>query len=852
MTRLFSYSLILILPTASLIAGPKQSSKKQLPLSACTTSQNEPAKVIHQRATSISDPRSLKERSPAGSLPHEDSQPDNPKIVPMDALHLPPATTEIMEISSLSPSPHNVPSMEAPEEKTAPSLSSNLDGTPINIPSTFTEQEKKRDALLANYQEQQQRLQESTNRHQHAIKAILDQNQPTLMSRFMAPFEKWNQLLFSSHTCTMPAAHQALAAAADQMATDYTELHRLTIQLGYQAPQEVNNHTSYSEETLTFGDEHYPKEGFFSLGKSVRDQLKALHEHNLLLSLQSPQSAQSKETLFSEIKRDLNRATFILKWPLSSDGSAQAPCEELLYNHHDEAAAKEELRAQAEKAGKQVDENTLNNMAIRVLQDQGINKLKAFINGDPALEFAIGSLMYQRGLFDLECMKYGVSRNSKQDLAPYFTAGLQSIRPLQDMSQNCFGKTPKIEMLYFLEKSTAPHDKDQFQLTISHKTTADRFHTVTKQAFTLHTLDTLTYTFTKNRAFNPHEKLSETNLPVAITCIGGKILHTLAPFEELPPASLHTLALAKKNPLTPEQEHNVHLYLAAENAYLTAKQSWASRLNSLAAKPHLDSLISLEKQETEQYLKKLRQSLQEAALLVANDPSTDGFLERNVLKTEGTSSVVLSWTEVPQNLTLPEKLSFIGSKELKKAITEQIQSTLLTPAPKQQSRDLLIATAKALTFQAEQRPRTYETASDDEALHSFLTFMENDAMAEAISLLIQTPTLSITPQLEQEPLFGDALIHLTEASECHFYLEKTASPSSDDPLFFLTADYHLEQPSSADRLFEGFSRSLDIQFVYALQKNPLWNPGELDSSTNPPIQATCTAVKVHQTVELGF
>ena len=118
-------------------------------------------------------------------------------------------------------------------------------------------------------------------------------------------------------------------------------------------------------------------------------------------------------------------------------------------------------------------------------------------------------------------------------------------------------------------------------------------------------------------------------------------------------------------------------------------------------------------------------------------------------------------------------------------------------------------------------------------------------------MLVQNPAATITPLLLQEPLLGDAL-SLLPAATASFSLEKQSHPSSDKPLFILTADYRLQHISPSEDNLGNFARTLHARFIYALKANPLWNYSELNSPANLPAEARCIGIHIDQEVEHSF
>ena len=636
------------------------------------------------------------------------------------------------------------------------------------------------------------------------------------------------------------------------MAASYRNLQAAAAELGYQHPNELLNQADYSEERVFLGEENYPEKGVFRLGKEVRDQLKAVHENHLLELLQTPPDSALETTMFAEMKRDLHRATFILTTPPPADRPTQPPSEELLYDHAEEPAVKTAIQEKATAEGGTISEASINEEAIITLQNKGIEKFKTFVGKDRAFQLAIGSLMYQRAAADLEYMKYEASRDSKNELDPYFTRGLQPIRQLQDFSKRRIGTQPEKELWYSLKKTSDLGTDDQFQLTIFNSLQEERVHSTTEQEFTLKTADVLTYSFTRNPAFTPDAPLSLENLPVSITCDGGQLLHQLIPFEGVRPPLPDNIGLSAWDGLTQDQQGTVKSYQAAESKYLAAKQNWSSRLNYLASRPNLGSLVSLEKSAAEHRLQSLRHSLQDLATPVAADPAIASFLERNLIKTDGVTVTLSSLSDEGKALDLPEKVVFLGGRQLQQETTEQLKKPLIRLFNEGSNETALISAAKKLTLKTVDQPdSSLAGKSDEEASQEFLQFTENSKIADAVSMLVQDPATAITPQLLQEPLFGDALSLLPEAT-ASFSLEKQSHSSSDKPLFILTAEYHSIHVSPSEDESGNFVRTLKARFVYALKVNPLWDYSEFNSPDNLPVEARCIGIHIDQEVDHTF
>ena len=859
MKSVFYHLLTIALATSSLVAGPKPTFEKK---------SGSPETV--DRKTSVTQQTEISRRKTDSLAPGDDTDDDSA----VQARN-PGATASIAERNS-SGDPFGLDSsqnsgqnhgMEFPFDH-ALSSSAGSDGyaTAGNKPpsqehkqgaiavvatSPFKQKEALRDQCIARYEQEFAVFQQSQEAHAQAITTVLAKEK-TIVRQLLRPLKPLAERITACFPQKASRSQQAAALTAEKMAANYSALDTAATELGYQYPNDPLNQPEYSEKIISLGKENHPEQGVFILGKEVRDQLKAAHENHLLTQLQTPADSELETTLFAEIKRDLNRATFILKIPPPADRPTQPPQEELLYDHAEESATQAAIRETTAAEGRTVDEKTIQENATRILQNKGLEKFKTFVGKDRAFELAIGSLMYQRGAADLEFMKYGVSRDDRNDLAPYFTLGLQSVRQLQDYSKCRFGTEPKKEQWYSLEKTSDPGTADQFQLTLFNSLKEERVHSTTQQEFTLHTADVLTYTFAKNPLFLPDIPLSLENLPVIITCEGGQLLHHLTPFEGVRPMPSDTIGLSTWESLTPDQQTKVTTYRAAESKYLAAKQNWASRLNYLAGRPNLGSLISLEKSETERQLQTLRSSVQDVAAPVAKDPSTAPFLERNHVTTDGATITPPSLSDAKKTLVLPEKVTFLGGRELQQATTEHLKEPLIALFYKRSDETALISAAKKLIFKtADQPDASLAGKSDTEISQGFLQFTESSKIADAVSMLVQNPAATITPLLLQEPLLGDALSLLPGAT-ASFSLEKKSHPSSDKPLFILTADYRLQHTSPSEDNLGNFARTLHARFVYALKANPLWNYSEFNSPANMPVEARCIGVQIDQKVDHGF
>ena len=523
MKSLFCYTLPLVLLTSSLVAGPKPTFEKKFG-----------SPETADPKTSITQQAEISRRKTDSLAPGDDTDDDSA----VQARN-PGATASIAERNS-SGDPFGLDSsqnsgqnhgMEFPTPDTrASSPYPNVYVTPEEKPpaqdhkegeiavvttSPFKQQEALRDQRLTRYEQNFAAFQKSQGAHQQAVTAVLAKERPTIIRTLATRIKKpFNACLPER----VSRSRQQVALTAEEMAADYQALASATVELGYQDPNEPLNQPKYSEKTISLGEENYPEQGVFNLGKEVRAQLKAVHQNHLLELLQTPPDSILEKEMFYEMQRDFDRATFILKTAPPADRPTQSPHEELLYNHADETATQAALRSAAVAEGTTVAEKTIEESTTALLKDKGIQKFKAFVGADRALQIAIGSLMYQRGAADLTLMKNETSRDHRNELAPYFTEGLQPITPLDFVSKIRSGTKPKNELRYSLEKISGPGTADQFQLTIYHFFEKESFHSTTQQEFTASTSDVLTYTFAKNPLFLPDIPLSLENLPVIITC----------------------------------------------------------------------------------------------------------------------------------------------------------------------------------------------------------------------------------------------------------------------------------------------------------------------------------------------
>ncbi|MFZ4116441.1 MAG: hypothetical protein ACOYK6_06930 [Chthoniobacterales bacterium] len=566
--------------------------------------------------------------------------------------------------------------------------------------------------------------------------------------------------------------------------------------------------------------------------------------------LQSPPNSSDERKMFAEIKRDLPRATFIIKG--TSLDPNQPPEEELLFNHNDKIGVMAELSAEAEAHGESPDEKILAERSTTILQERGIQKFKSYVGNNRALQIAIGSLMYQRGAADLEFMKYDFSRDPQAALAPYFTKGLQSVRILQDNSTLRIGTKSEKQIIYSLEKEPLQDNRNLFKLTIFSSSTEERVYLENEQEFTLHTADLLIYTFEENPSFNVNNPLSLDHLPVIISCNAGKLLHQLTPFEGVRPPLPDTISLSQWDSLTEDQQAVVTAYQKAEHKYCAANENWKSRFAYLASHPNLGPLISSERIKGEKQLKSLHSVLQEKAALVAQDPIIAPFLERNFTIASGFHFTFLN--EENKKLDLPEKFSFVGGRKLQHLFTRQFEVTLLNFINNGQlNLNGLVGTAKKLGIESVEGLSSsfasLNSTSDEGASQALLDLTENKEITRGIHMLIEDAASTMIPLLHEEPFFGD-MVPLLSNAEAHFSLEKKRHPSSEKPFFILTSECQITH-TSPDYMDENKNilRTLDVRVVYALRENPAWNYNKLNSLTNLPIDVRCVDIHVDQNVQ---
>ena len=492
-------------------------------------------------------------------------------------------------------------------------------------------------------------------------------------------------------------------------------------------------------------------------------------------------------------------------------------------------------------------------------QDQAFQKFQSFVGTDRAFQLAIASLMYQRGAADLEVIKSGVSRNTTENLAPFFSQGFQGVESLQRISTRVLGTQPEKKLVYSLEKVFSSTTNPEFKLTISNTQKEDLFHVATEQEFILSTADTIVYHFKKNPSYNSQAPVSLDNLPVTITCTGGSIEHELAPFEGVRPPPPDTISLYEQQNLTWDQRMAIYDYENAENKYVAAKQeiqNQAMRATRLASRPLGPFTALVERTASQQSLQALREAMEQAARSVAEDPATAPFLERNVLIIEGQKSLFPSLTAAAKTVSPPSRFTFIAGRELKQITTENIKQAFTSFIDKNddERRTLYITAAEKLfpqsitnsASQDDNNSNNIPTSSTQnqalERLNEFTNY--STSLVEAIGLLVQSPQVSISSVLLKQPHLSDPLSALATA-KVDYKLEKNFHPSSTDPLLILTVNYHptLSPKAQGNSLF---SYQFDIQFVYALKTNPRWNSAKLNTLNNLPIEVRCLNIHAEQ------
>ena len=840
MSPFFYYTFLLLVLTSSLVAGPSsifkaadlssnESDQKALIEWQVTARRNthDPLNTSSLIERSSTRPQITEKETPL--LTFTDSQPYADPLK-MDSISSPScligsSTSSAVDAISTPPSPI---------------LDSSDKAIVVVPPSSYLHEEQGRDAHLAEYPQNWNQYQANLETHHQAVNALLKKQERPIVQKMLIPFKKLQQIFRPGH---LSRTQEKVATTADELAASYTNLETATTVLGYQHSSEVQNQAIYSEEQIVFNENSYPKEGNFTFGKELKHQLETVQQNYFLTLLQAPTASDA--TLAAAMMRDFNRATFTLN--IRKDSELQPESQELIYDHAQEPVVKTALITSSKLKGEQINESVLDHDAIVTLQDRGFKKFEQFVNEERGFKLAIGSLMYQAGTADLEYIKYDLPRDQKQNLAPYFSLGFKSVRELQDASQIRAGTQPEQKILYSLEKVVS-HDgaTSHFQLTNFSSFKTERVDMETKKAFTLSTTDIVTYRFERNKAFDSNSPYSLENLPVIITCTGGELSHQ---FDQCPTPP-DTISLSEWDHLTLEQQRTVTDYRAAEQAYVTAKQEWQSRYAYLASRPLFGSLISSEKLAADATLEKLRGKVQAMATPVTEDLATAAFLERNVIKTGGKTLTVQSEIDAHKSFNLPEKVSFLGGRELQQATTEQLNAVLLTwfkrshhELSNEEKDSKLAAAAKKIAFATESILPT--SPSTEDACQNLLKFTENTNVAEAITALVENPNISLTSTLLKEPLLEDTLSTSLENATAMFSLEKKSHASSTRPLFILNATYHLNLAFTEDNM----SRELDAAFTYAVKENSFWDRSEPLSPKNLPVEARCIGVSIHQSVE---